>query len=485
MLKMVISHLISRRDCKDFICLLAAVFILLLYWIYLAFVTQPILVHDAKGYQDLGSLIYQQGWPAYFISGPNREPIYPLLIAWAMRLAGEGSYLIVLKCFQIGTMLATVCLFIALLRRANISRRIILVALFYLGLSPAFVNSGLSVYSEIVTYPVILGIVLLASAAWQRLQKDSLGHAAAWGCSLGVLFVAITLAKGIYEIIFPLFLIPFVIWGIKSWRMKKLHQLRNVSIFILTTLMIFVTCIGYYKSLNQKYNGLFTLTDRGAWALYGNTARRQQPLTVNKFFAGVAYNLLEEEGCRKFFKEETCRFWDVSTSDQIAATKNYEVIKEFRPQDRDRHFAELVRDQILLNPLQYVLLAGLDWVHMFFWESTRIGFVAYPDWADAILDWAPFAKGLRFGVGVTCLLATLFAMVFLWQNRDTQRESACYSTKLWSGLFFAVYLIVCHVTLYSLFATVPRFAFPIAPLLIFVVACAVQIRFAKGGDHEK
>ncbi len=48
---------------------------LMAYWVYLAFVSQPVLVNDAQGYYDLGGMITQQGWTAYFTSGPNREPM--------------------------------------------------------------------------------------------------------------------------------------------------------------------------------------------------------------------------------------------------------------------------------------------------------------------------------------------------------------------------------------------------------------------------
>lgn len=463
---MLTPRLISRREDKNFVFLLVVVFILLLYWIYLAFVTQPILVHDAKGYQDLGSLIYQQGWPAYFISGPNREPIYPLLITWAMRLAGEESYLPVLKFFQIGILFTTMCFFVVLLRKAQISKTIVLAAVIYLGLSPALVNSGLSVYSEVATYPLILGIILLASEAWPSLQEKNLQKVLFLGLGLGVFFVLITLVKGIYEMIFPVFCIPFIILLIKGWQNKNKNIVRNVSVFLLVTLAVFMTCVGSYKGLNKKYNGLFTLTDRGAWALYGTSARRQVPLDVNSFGAAVAYDLFEEDGCAKFFSVEDCRAWHVTTADHFSAEKNYEVIAKFPPAEQNAQLLKATLQKIIENPFQYFLLMSLDWVHLFFWESTRIGFVAYPDWLDLVWDNPVFAKSLRFVVGGLSLGALIFTGIFALRNKKII-------------LFFGVYLIFWHVTLYSLFMTVPRFSLPIAPLFILLIAAVVQILLQK------
>ncbi len=447
-----------------------------LYWMYLAFVTQPILVHDAKGYEDLGIMIQQKGWKAYFISGPNREPIYPFLVSLCMQIAGEGSsYQPFLKFIQILLLFAAILLFAVFLFKCKIATEIRIFAILYLGISPAFVNSGLSIYSEIVTYVSILGIILVSMRSWVCLQKQSASSSFLHGLALGFVFVVITLTKGIYEIIFPLFLFVFFALGAKAVSVKNRRVFCNVAVFLFASATVFGLCIGSYKAVNKKYNGLFVLTDRGAWALYGNTARRQESLTARKFLTGVAYNLFEEDDCAFLFDRKSCHFWDVATSDHLAAQKNYEVIGKFPREEHDRQFRKLIVDKILQNPFQYILLISLDWVHMFFWESTRIGFVVYPDWLDGVFDNLFFAKSLRFFVGAISLFAIIFAGIYLLRHKVCLWQEESPQDNFPTGLLFSVYLIICHVTLYALFATVARFALPIAPVFILVIACVMQI----------
>ena len=460
----------SRQGPQESPFILIIFIFLSLYWVYLAFVTQPVLVYDAKGYEDLGTMITQKGWVGYFTTGPNREPVYPFLIATAMRWAHGGPYQAILKIVQVFSLLLTEILAFLLLKRANVSRTITALALFYIGISPALVNSALSVYSEIVTYPFILGIILAGSAGWDAVQKGRDKAALALGIALGGLFVAITLIKGIYEIIVPLFLIPYAVLAVKAWMAKNKHVFKRAVILLTASVLVFQFCIVGYKSLNKKYNGLFSLTDRGAWALYGNTARRQEPLTVKKFFAGIAYNVLERDGCDALFGPEACVFWDLPTSDRLAVEKNYETMREFPPDKHDSHLLQLSFEKIIHNPFQYVLLTGFDWVHMFFWESTRIGFVAYPDWMDKIFDCPLFQKSLRLGVGFLSLGSTLFVACSMAKRKGRGNRGAPVDPTI----FLTIYMIFWHVTLYSMFSTLPRYALPIAPLYLLIIAFAGQ-----------
>ena len=116
---------------------------------------------------------------------------------------------------------------------------------------------------------------------------------------------------------------------------------------------------------------------------------------------------------------------------------------------------------------------------MFFWESTRIGFVAYPDWLDRVFDNVIFAKSLRFVIGLLSLGATILGGFYLWRHKYRLWHLEKQQNSFWVALFFLIYLIFCHVTLYSLFATVPRFALPIAPLFVLVIAFVAQILFYK------
>ena len=64
-----------------------AIFLLsLAYWLYLASATQMSISADAAVYQDLGRLLQNHGLAAYLKTGPNREPLYPLLVMFSMKL---------------------------------------------------------------------------------------------------------------------------------------------------------------------------------------------------------------------------------------------------------------------------------------------------------------------------------------------------------------------------------------------------------------
>lgn len=47
--------------------------------------------------------------------------------------------------------------------------------------------------------------------------------------------------------------------------------------------------------------------------------------------------------------------------------------------------------------------------------------------------------------------------------------------RILARFIFLTYLILCYVTMSSLFATVPRFALRVAPLFILVMAFSAQI----------
>ncbi|MCC6759215.1 MAG: hypothetical protein IT395_06290 [Candidatus Omnitrophica bacterium] len=459
--------------------LLGLIAVPVLYWLYLACVTQPVVVYDAQSYVDLAVMINQKGWQEYFISGPNREPIYPFLVALSMRLAGIGSYVDVLKCFQFVLLLASVSLFVTLLMRSAISRTLAVAALLYFGFSPAITNSAFSLFSEGATYSFILGMILMAAAGWKSLHQGPVIKTLVLGLAFGAFFVGTTMIKGIYEMIFPLILIPFIIFAVKAWQLKKKQALKNTMVFLLATLMIFVSCVYGYKALNKKYNGLFVLTDRAGWVFYGAAARREMPLNVQSFGAAVAYDLFEEDGCKVVFPAPECEAWHVRVSEALGAQKNYEVIANFSPREQNAQLFKGAIEKILENPFQYVLLTALEWTHMFFWETTQIGFVVYPDWLDAVFGCVPFAKVLRFIVGALSLAATLLAVVFLWKNRKDLWAHDGQDKDFVPVLFFAVYVVLCHVTLYSLFAIVPRHAVPIGPALILIIAFVAQRIFNK------
>lgn len=452
---------------------------LISYWIYLVLVSQPVLVQDAKGYYDLGMLINRQGWSAYFTSGPNREPMYPFLVAFSMGLTALESFLTVLKVIQICLLGMTTFLVFAFLSRWGVSHWIACLAMMYVGFSPAMLNSALSVYSEIAAHIFILGIAWWSSEIYYSLQKREDRNFFWGGLGWAVLFLLAILVKSAYEVISYLCLIPFVMLMWRAWQLKDGGVVKKAAVFILTAVVIVQAGVGGYKYLNYKYNGIFVMTDRAAWALYGSAARRQQPLTLRGFGAAAAYNLLEDEGCQMFYSAQECHAWDVATSDKLAAEMNYQVSANFPRPQQNSELMRLSLVKILENPFQYAALMGVDWVHLFFWESTRIGFVAYPDWLDKVYDHPILARGLRFCVGVLSLGALLYSLIVLWARRKMLGDSRKQEAKIFVPIFFVAYMILCHTMLYALFFTVPRFSLPIASLFIVLIALIGQVVFFR------
>lgn len=239
---------------------------LISYWIYLAFVSQPILVNDAKGYYELGLMIVQQGWPAYFTSGPNREPVYPFLVALSMAWSSPQTFFGVLKAFQVCLLGCTTLMVFLFLSRYGVSRSIALWAMVAIGISPAMVNTALSVYSEIAAHVLILGAAWWSSEVFGSLQKQKSKNFIWQGLGWAIFFLLAMLVKSVYEVIFYLCLIPFALLAWRSWRRQDNAVMKNTAVFLLTAMLVVQVGAGGYKYLNYQHNGLFVMTDRAAWA---------------------------------------------------------------------------------------------------------------------------------------------------------------------------------------------------------------------------
>src|SRR5271167_242296 len=56
----------------------------ILYWTYLTLTTNFVMIFDSEGYYSLARFFYDGQWMQYFQTGPNREPLYPLMVAFSM-----------------------------------------------------------------------------------------------------------------------------------------------------------------------------------------------------------------------------------------------------------------------------------------------------------------------------------------------------------------------------------------------------------------
>lgn len=443
--------------------ILSVILLSICYWTYLALNTRMEIIFDSISYEDLGRLLSTQGFNEYFRSGPNREPIYPLLIASAISIGKITglAYTKIMAGFGVLILFLTQLLTYCILNHLKIRPWICATALAYLGLSPAINNTAFSLYSEIAAYPFILGIILVTHMLWQAMLAYQIKKACLTGALLGLLFVGATLVKAIFECIFPLYILILSGTFLLAHQRQLKKQLLPLLIALLTALTFFYAPIINYKIQNKKWNGNFSITDRGPWALYGNTARRMEPLTKQRLLTALAY--APGEGlCRSLYGASACDFWSFRQSDAFGMTKLSELHNQQLPQKQiDSTLLKLSLQKVLENPFQYFLLTGVEGIKMFFWESTQIGFVTYPPWLSQIYQHTLFKNILRLILGLITAGA-FFYQSYLFFKKPTLMIGAILLT------------IILYIGFFSFFFILTRYALPIAPLYIILIASSVQ-----------
>ncbi len=459
---------------KPFSVIILGVFLSsLLFWIYLIFNTQQVLENDAIGYEQLGRLIHTQGYIPYFETGPNREPFYPSLVALSMYLEPmlSISYTKIIATLSVIFLFISQLLTYCLLQRLNVRPLICVIILIYFGLSPALANTAFSLYSEIAAIPFVLMAAWLTAHSFETLPRQRSVHNCLIGVALGLLFITITLTKSIFEPIFFIFVIVYLGFFLKSLIQNNKRILLNTLVLLLTFYTVYAIPIHAYKMLNKKYNNHYAITDRGSWALYGSCALKTEPLTPRGFLIALAH-VPGKGACTKFFTIEECSYWEPNvTSDSLGAAK----LGEFRAmkipeEEADQFFLTASKDRVMEHPFQFTLLSTLDWIKMFFWESTKIGFVTYPPWLAKIHDTGIFKDGLRLLVSLVSLIAFFGLIGFLRSPLDFRRLPTTEAYQC-----FSLFVIVLFYTaLHALFNTVPRWALPIAPLYLLAIGYALQ-----------
>jgi hypothetical protein len=456
----------------------------LLYWGYLALNTSMGISCDAIDYQKFGRLIQQHGFiPAYFENGPRNEPLYPLLVALSMQLEGISgvAYTRILAGAGVLILLLTQIMVYTLLRRLNIRTGICAAVLAYMGFSPALTNTAFSLYSEIITYPWILGIILSAAPAWRAIHRCGSVKTTLYGILWALLFLGATAVKSPFEIIFLFALSPFLWLMVKAIRERKKTIVMNVLFFLLSSVIVFETGILSYKNLNQVYNGHFALTDRAGWAFYASCARRAEKLTWKRLATAAAY--IPGKGfCERIFGPDQCFFWGLETLNGFGLNKLKEVKQETPPGEVDSRLMTLSKEKIFERPAQFFLLMSFDGLKMFFWESTKIGFVEYPPWLSRIYDLPLLKDMLRLVVSLLSLAAFLFLAVMI--SKELGELFTCTvppDPKIVIHFFLFLVLFV-FIGLYSLFFTTPRFALPMIPLYIISIGIMADNIYAR--SHE-
>lgn len=443
-----------------------------IYWIYLLCTSKMSIVYDAMEFERFGRMLYHSGWIEFFKTGPHNEPVFPLLIAFSMRVADcfSISYQTVQTCLHILILFSTQLLTLFILKQMRICESIKAIIVLYIGISPALVNATFSLLSEIATYPFILAIILISIKSWELILSGQRKKIILWGIYLAIIFIIIASIKALFEYIFIVFMLPYLWLMIKSLIKKERKVFIAAFGFLLTTVCLFNAYLFFYKSLNQKYNGHFMFTDRGPYILYGNAAKRSEPLNFRRFAAGLAF--IPGDGvCYKLFAKEDCDFWHIFTVERYGRPKLRELESKGVPNSEiDSMLINLAKEKILEKPFQQTVLIFLESFKMFFWESTA-GFVLYPLWLQRLFQFVPFKNGLRLVVFLITFFATLYTLSYILRNKSQLFHPQNVQMHL---LFFILVLFLSYTGLYSLFIINTRYASPIASLYLIMIAFTIQ-----------
>jgi hypothetical protein len=451
------------------------------YWLYLALATQMGITSDALGYEHLAQMLAAKGWVSYFTTGPNREPLYPLLVMLSMDLQGLSgiAYTKIMAFLCVLILGATQFLMYLVLKKSGVRTPICVVTMAYFAVSPAMNNAAFSLFSEIAALPLIILLLLANIRAYQTIRAGTAKDALCAGLYLGLVFTAITFVKGIFEFIFLVFALLYLFALLACFVQGKKSMAANCLLILLAFTVCYQGPLTAYKLLNKKYNGHCVLTNRGSWALYASCARRAEKLTPDRLLTALAY--IPGKGfCESAFGEEKCRFWGIENLDSIGQKKYQQVSSQVPPSMVDQRMMTLSKEAIMQNPAQFLLLMGFDGIKMFFWESTQIGFVTYPPWLQGLYDNRLLKNTWRAVISLLSLAGFIFLIIVSFKKAP---DFFKFNTDAGTYIIFIFIVLSSFIGFYALFDTIPRFALPVAPLELITIALLAEAMY--NGTHAK
>lgn len=460
------------------------------YWCFLYFNASPQIIFDAIGIETSAQKIHSLGWQSYFIEEPPREPVYPFLISFSMRLADVFAvpYLKIQIFIQLLIMFITQILLLNLLKKLKIHESIIFGTVLYFGISPAMINSAFSLFTEIAAYPFVFAILFASFLAWRKIKTATSAQSILYAFLLGVSFVLSTFVKAIFSYILILFLIPFFIRAVLFFIHKNNLALRNSFIVIIGSAITLNMFMIPYKNLNKKLNGNYVFTSRGPWLLFGNTAKRVQDITVKDIAVNAVFTL-GDHLCFDIF-HAPCGKWNLPMVENLGNMKRDELKKSICNNScltsQIQIDSGLMKESLkitLQKPIQYGLFYTIEAFKIFFWESTRIGCVTYPGWLENIYENKLFKNLLRLLISLLSMISFFYLIKQLWENRhpifnpqpDFQPE-IIYKTLI-------VTLILSFLLIQNFFYILARYVFPIAPLFLICIAVFLNDLCKKGDRH--
>ena len=460
--------MIVRLFCPDPV-LFWAYMLPILYWAYLTLTTNFILVFDSDSYYYLGHLFFDGQWKQYFQNGPNREPLYPLMIAASM-LTGKWlgiSYTYTLKMICFGFLAATMIIIQQALKVLKTNRWVQAAAILYTGFSPCLINSALCLYSEISTIPWLVGAVLSGIYFLRSLREESQNSFPA--VSLGLCLLGFTFAKGIGEGLSPLFLSWLLGYAWRRSGLKIFSFLRQKRSKVLALLLVFYIPLFGFKSLNYAYNGHFSVTNRAELAIYGPLVlRAQSPLTLENTLIHLSTVPLSYTLCSNYFPDDKCNAWYRAPADFYVDNQAQLNNKDLTAAQNERIFHQAIVHVFLSHPVRQIVYFFQEGLKMFFWETTRAPFVVYPQGLESLFYDHSVVLLMSLGAGTFCLIGFI---------------TACFLLK--NELILVTLVLTCIlIFLYSFFSIIDRYAILAGPLMILINASCLSVVATKLSERR-
>ena len=439
------------------ISIIIVIFVSCCWWVYLSLNVSMIISADASGYERLGRLIVEHGFSEFLKTGPNREPLLPLTVALSMWLSSHCGLmyqkiqgLIQLACFGSAQILLWM-----LLRRFHV--RIVLSALIllYFGCSPAMVNSVFSLFSEVLTYPIILGIIYRTLMVMEQKSPHWIE-----GVGLGVLSIMMVLVKGITELIIPLYIICL---GILFWRLLGRDCGKHVKILVIW-FIVFGVGVSAYKAANYIYNRQYVVTDRSGFMVYGSAVRKTAPIGEHKISAALL-SIAGDKMCANKFPIEECFYWSPLMTDRLGQAEQARLGQFVAGEKVNSALLHETAGLIQAHPIRYLVFSMIEAVKMFFWESASIGFVEYPKWIERLYQNVVLSKGLRLCAAVISFWGVLMLASAIRKHEIQVTRFQSYGLLLFIGIFIFCYAFV---------SVIIRYSFPIVPLYFVCIGISVE-----------
>lgn len=441
-------------------------------WFYLLYVTQPVVVFDSIGYEQLGKTIYMQGWVEFFKQGPHREFGYAFLISLAMRIADHlpVSYIFVLCFFQVLLLFFTQLGALVIARTLRLSPLLTAWVVLYIGLSPGILFSTFIVYSEVATYPFIPLIVIGAAEAWQRILTGNKSIVPGT-IMLALSLFAATAVKGIFQTISYLLLVPFLFIFLKAFAQKNTAVCRRSILFFMLVGLFFYVPVNAYKLANKYYNGEFTLSDRSGRVLLASTLSRTTAASSQEIKALFAFTFFPNH-CHQFVGDDAlCDRWDWRYAEDLRRpfVQEYQTKHDITHGLLQREYTALALGEMLRHPFQYLLVTGIHSFRIFYWEYFY-GFAAYPDWMDRFFvnPWVRLI--VSCGSALLAFLACLFLVGWVWQRRKVVLDASQAPDMQIITATLLLLMLAGFGILSSLFWILDRYILPVASLYILAIA---------------